>query len=96
MRPMQRAALCVETPAPHRRAALPPPPASPPPWPPPAPSFEPDIYFNDTYGLPVGTAAPTVYQRIPATINLAVNAWLRTYLGAQTGGVQGERQQMLS
>ena len=43
-------------------------------------SFEPDIYFNDTYGLPYGTQ-PTVYQRAPQALNLAVNAWLRTFVG---------------
>ncbi|GBF88379.1 ABC transporter A family member protein [Raphidocelis subcapitata] len=42
--------------------------------------FAPDVYFNDTFGLPLGTQ-PTVYQRVPASFNLAVNAWLRTFLG---------------
>ncbi|KAI8472690.1 MAG: P-loop containing nucleoside triphosphate hydrolase protein [Monoraphidium minutum] len=43
--------------------------------------FEPDIYYNDTYGLP-NSASPTSYQRVPAIINAAVNAWLRTFVGA--------------
>jgi hypothetical protein len=42
--------------------------------------FEPDIYYNDTYGMPSG-ASPTTYQRVPQVINMAVNAWMRTFLG---------------
>lgn len=41
--------------------------------------FEPDIYYNDTFGLPFGTQ-PTVYQRIPAAFNLAINSWMRTFI----------------
>jgi hypothetical protein len=42
--------------------------------------FEVDVYYNDTYGIPKGQA-PTVYQRVPQSLNLAVNAWLRRHLG---------------
>jgi hypothetical protein len=45
-----------------------------------AASFEVDVYYNDTYGIPKGQA-PTVYQRVPQALNLAVNAWLRRHLG---------------
>jgi hypothetical protein len=51
-------------------------------------SFKPDLYYNDTYGLPQGEA-PTVYQRVPQVLNMAVNSWLRNTLGErvrQRGG----------
>jgi hypothetical protein len=43
-------------------------------------SFKPDLYYNDTYGLP-RNEAPTVYQRVPAVLNMAVNSWLKNVLG---------------
>ncbi|GBF94154.1 ABC transporter A family [Raphidocelis subcapitata] len=43
--------------------------------------FEPAVFYNDTYGLATSTQA-TVYQRIPAALNLAVNGWMRTFVGA--------------
>ncbi|KIZ07740.1 hypothetical protein MNEG_0209 [Monoraphidium neglectum] len=46
--------------------------------------FEPEIYYNDTYGLPVTASQGTVYQRLPAVINLAVNAWIRTFVGTNS------------
>lgn len=42
--------------------------------------FAPDLYYNDTYGLP-RNEAPTVYQRVPQVLNMAVNSWLKTVLG---------------
>jgi len=45
-----------------------------------AAAFDVDVYYNDTYGIPKGQA-PTVYQRVPQALNLAVNAWLRRHLG---------------
>jgi len=42
--------------------------------------FEPEMYYNDTYGLATSTQA-TVYQRIPQVFNLAVNGWMRTFVG---------------
>jgi hypothetical protein len=43
-------------------------------------SFSANIYYNDTYGIPKG-ATPTVYQRIPQNINMAINAWLNSVTG---------------
>lgn len=42
--------------------------------------FEPEVYYNDTFGLATSTQ-PTVYQRIPQVFNLAVNSWMRTFVG---------------
>eukprot|EP00878_Enallax_costatus_P029362 GHUV01031828.1.p1 GENE.GHUV01031828.1~~GHUV01031828.1.p1 ORF type:complete len:358 (+),score=108.17 GHUV01031828.1:135-1076(+) len=42
--------------------------------------FAPDLYYNDTYGLP-NNEAPTKYQRVPQVLNMAVNSWLKTVLG---------------
>ncbi len=42
--------------------------------------FEPQVYYNDTYGLATQTQ-PTVYQRIPQVFNMAVNSWMRTFVG---------------
>ncbi|KAF8065710.1 ABCA3 [Scenedesmus sp. PABB004] len=42
--------------------------------------FAPDLYYNDTWGLP-RNEAPTVYQRVPAVLSMAVNAWLKRVLG---------------
>jgi hypothetical protein len=41
--------------------------------------YSPDIYFNDTYGVP--GQAPVVYQRIPAVVNMAINSWVKTTFG---------------
>ena len=38
------------------------------------------MFYNDTYGLATTTQS-TVYQRIPQVFNLAVNGWLRTFIG---------------
>ena len=38
------------------------------------------MYYNDTYGLATQTQS-TVYQRIPEVFNLAVNSWVRTFVG---------------
>ena len=54
--------------------------------------FEPEIYYNDTYGLPTSQSQVTVYQRIPALVNMAVNSWLRTFVGEPEGQVQGWRK----
>lgn len=43
-------------------------------------AFVPHLYFNDTYGLP-RNEAPTVYQRVPQVLNMAVNSWLKNTLG---------------
>jgi hypothetical protein len=48
------------------------------------------VFYNDTYGLATTTQS-TVYQRIPQIFNLAVNGWLRTFVGARPGGVGGAR-----
>jgi hypothetical protein len=46
--------------------------------------FEPDLYVNDTYGLSSGHDGSVAYQRSsPALLNMAVNAWLATVLGAR-------------
>jgi hypothetical protein len=45
-----------------------------------ATAFKPDLYYNDTYGLP-RNEAPTVYQRVPQVLNMAVNSWLKNVLG---------------
>ncbi|WIA37022.1 hypothetical protein OEZ86_014006 [Tetradesmus obliquus] len=42
--------------------------------------FAPDLYYNDTWGLP-RNEAPTVYQRVPQVLNMAVNSWLKSVLG---------------
>jgi len=42
--------------------------------------FAPDLYYNDTYGLPKNDA-PTIYQRVPQVLNMAVNSWLKQVLG---------------
>ncbi|KAF6264708.1 hypothetical protein COO60DRAFT_1482014 [Scenedesmus sp. NREL 46B-D3] len=42
--------------------------------------FAPDLYYNDTYGLP-RNEAPAVYQRVPQVLNMAVNSWLKSVLG---------------
>jgi type IV secretory pathway TrbD component len=41
--------------------------------------YSPDIYFNDTYGVP--GQAPVVYQRIPAVLNMAINSWIKAVFG---------------
>jgi hypothetical protein len=41
--------------------------------------FTPDIYYNDTYGIP--GQAPVVYQRIPAVLNMAINSWIKAAFG---------------
>jgi hypothetical protein len=41
--------------------------------------YSPDIYFNDTYGVP--GQAPVVYQRIPAVLNMAINSWIKAAFG---------------
>ena len=49
-------------------------------------SFEPEVYYNDTYGLGTSTQ-PTVYQRVPQQLNLAVTAWLRSFVGEGAAGM---------
>jgi hypothetical protein len=49
-----------------------------------ATAFKPDLYYNDTFGLP-RNEAPTVYQRVPQVLNMAVNSWLRNVLGEWFG-----------
>jgi hypothetical protein len=70
--------------APHRLGAPSPCTLTPTPTNPLHQRFEPDIFFNDTYGLPNG-ATPTIYQRIPQAVNMAVNSWLRTFVGEGHG-----------
>jgi hypothetical protein len=43
--------------------------------------YSPDIYFNDTYGVP--GQAPVVYQRVPAVLNMAINSWIKAAFGEQ-------------
>lgn len=45
-----------------------------------ASKFAAAVYYNDTFGISRGTS-PTVYQRIPQSVNLAINAWLKTITG---------------
>jgi hypothetical protein len=48
--------------------------------------FSPDIYYNDTYGVP--GQAPVVYQRIPAVLNMAINSWIKAAFGECFCGLQ--------
>lgn len=45
-------------------------------------TFEPAVYFNDTFGIPDdGSDTGTKYMRQPQLLNMAVNSWLKATVG---------------
>jgi hypothetical protein len=45
-------------------------------------TFEPVVYFNDTYAVPDdGADIGAKYARTPQLLNMAVNSWLKCFVG---------------